>query len=292
MKVLYNDITIAIVLYQESYEIVSKCLSSLENFNIIIIDNSQNYKLKKKVIKNFKIFKYIINKKNLGFSKATNQAIRLINTEYVLSLEADCIIKIHDIFKLYQGLNKYNDCIIVAPTLYNEKNELTWSGGPLPEKNIEMKTLELNGDTCVDIVNTAAILYRKRDLLDLGLFDEDFFIYFPDFELGRRIKKIHKTIIQIHDARAIHEMGNLKINNIIKKTFFRNYYFTLDELIYYQKEKAVNLKYYNLKKKIVKLIFRVFLNLLIFRLVKSTKHVARILAFFKFRSLFIKDKKI
>ena len=51
MKVLYNDITIAIVLYQESYEIVSKCLSSLENFNIIIIDNSQNYKLKKKLSK-------------------------------------------------------------------------------------------------------------------------------------------------------------------------------------------------------------------------------------------------
>ena len=291
MLELYNKITITIVLYHESLELISKSLKNLKNFKIIIIDNANDLNLKHKVLNKFKISKYIVNKKNLGFSKATNQAIKLSNSEYILNLQADCIILEKDILKLYEAINKYENCIIVTPTFYNNKLDTTWSGGPLPEKNIEMKTLELNGDTCVDIANTAAILYRKKDLTEIGLFDEDFFIYFPDFEIGRRIKKIHKSIIQIHDAKAIHEMGNLKIENIFKKTFFRDYYFTLDELIYYQKEKAVNIKYYNLKKKIIKLIFRVFLNLLIFRFVKSTKHAARILAFFKFRSLFIKDKK-
>ena len=84
-------------------------------------------------------------------------------------------------------------------------------------------------------------------------------------------------------------MGNLKINNIIKKTFFRNYYFTLDELIYYHKGKNNNFAYLNLKKKIFLLILKVFLNLVILRFVQSTKFLARVLAFYKFKNNFINN---
>ena len=164
MTELFKNITVTIVLYQENYQIISKCLLNLKNFKIIIVENFGNYKLREEVIKKYKIFKYIINKKNLGFSKATNQAIKLADTDYVLSIQADCKIQIDDIFKLYQGLRKYENCVIVTPTFYNEKLDLTYSGGPLPEKNIQIKTLNLEGDTCVDIATTAAILFQKKDL--------------------------------------------------------------------------------------------------------------------------------
>tara|TARA_B100000787_G_scaffold170166_2_gene164493 strand:+ start:575 stop:1444 length:870 start_codon:yes stop_codon:yes gene_type:complete len=284
---LYKNITITIVIYQESFEIISRCLINIKDFKIIIIDNSGNHKLKETILNNYKIFRYVINLKNLGFSKATNQAIKLSNSKYVLSIQADCKILIKDINKLYLALNKYDNCILVTPTFYNEKNNLTYSGGPLPEKKITIEILDLEGDTCVDIATTAAILFRKNDLIEIGLFDEDFFIYFPDFEIGRRIKNLNKSIIQVFDAKAIHEMGNLKINNIIKKVFFRNYYFTIDELIYYHKGNSFNHVYLDLKKKILTLILKVFLNLFLLRFTRSTKCFARVLAYYKFKSNFI-----
>ena len=97
---------------------------------------------------------------------------------------------------------------MVTPTFYDKEKNLTYSGGPSPEKNIEIKILDLEGDTCVDIATTAAILFKKEDLVNIGLFDEDFFIYYPDFEIGRRIKDYNKSVIQVFDAKAIHVMGN------------------------------------------------------------------------------------
>ena len=43
-----KEITIQIVLYEENIELIYKCLKNLKDFNIILIDNSQNKNLKKK----------------------------------------------------------------------------------------------------------------------------------------------------------------------------------------------------------------------------------------------------
>ena len=217
MVELYQNITITIVIYQENLTTISNCLKNLINFKIIIIDNAGDKKLREEIIKNFTIYKYIVNNRNIGFSKATNQAINLCDTEFILNLQADCKILITNISILYESLKKYKNCIIVAPTFYDNKNNLTYNGGPFPEKKIQIRTLKLEGDTCVDIITTAAILFKKKDLVEIGLFDEDFFIYFPDFEIGRRIKKLKKSIIQIYKAKAIHEMGFLKLRILLKK---------------------------------------------------------------------------
>ena len=43
---LYNKITIVIVLYEEDLQLINQCLENIKNFNIIIIDNAGNKKLK------------------------------------------------------------------------------------------------------------------------------------------------------------------------------------------------------------------------------------------------------
>ena len=48
---LYDKITIVIVLYEEEFELINQCLESIKNFNIIIIDNAGNKKLKKEIQK-------------------------------------------------------------------------------------------------------------------------------------------------------------------------------------------------------------------------------------------------
>ena len=105
MKDFYESLTITIVLYEESFSLISKCLEKLRKFKIIIIDNAGNLELKKKIQKEYKIFKYLLNNQNLGFSKAINQGIKISDTKFILNLEADCIIDEENIYKLYESIN-------------------------------------------------------------------------------------------------------------------------------------------------------------------------------------------
>ena len=50
-----DNITIIIVIYQETYELISKTLNSLEDIKIILIDNGNDIDLKKKIFKKFNI---------------------------------------------------------------------------------------------------------------------------------------------------------------------------------------------------------------------------------------------
>ena len=280
-----REITITIVLYEENYLSVSKCLENLKSFQIIIIDNAGDHELKKKILDKFNIYKYIINKTNEGFSKGANQAIKLCDTEYILNIESDCLINEKDILNLLESLKKYKNCMVVTPTFYNEDSTISYNGGPLPEKELEIRPLLLEGDICVESCSTAAILFRKKDFLELGLFDENLFIYFPDFEIGRRIKELKKSIIQVFKSRSHHVHGELKVKNFLRKIYFRNYYFTLDELIYFYKTNTHQKKFKELEKKIPKYFIQFILNLFILRLNKCTYCLSRILAYYKFKKL-------
>ena len=107
---LYNEITIILVLYEEKLSLVLKGIEKIKNFKIIIVDNAGNESLKKKVEEKFKIYKYILNKKNVGYSKAANQAIRLCGLEYIFISQADCIIDEENIKLLLHSHKKYKDC--------------------------------------------------------------------------------------------------------------------------------------------------------------------------------------
>ena len=106
MNTQYNEITIIIILYEEKEQLVLQCLENLKNFKIIIIDNANNIALKREVEKRYKIFKYVLNVKNYGYSKAANQAIKLADTEFILMFQADGIIDQKDIFKLLKSTMK------------------------------------------------------------------------------------------------------------------------------------------------------------------------------------------
>ena len=95
-----ENLTILIILYEENLKVIEKCLDNIKKYKIIIIDNSNDKKLKKEITQNYKIYKYFLNKKNVGFSKAANQGIFECDTEYVLLLGADCIMNFGDIAEL------------------------------------------------------------------------------------------------------------------------------------------------------------------------------------------------
>ena len=113
MNFLTNEITIIIILYEEKTDLVLQCLENIKNFKIIIVDNAGNVSLKSEVEKKFKIYKYILNKKNYGYAKAANQAIKQCDTEYILMFQADGLISNKDIFILLESHKKYKNCFLL-----------------------------------------------------------------------------------------------------------------------------------------------------------------------------------
>ena len=285
-----SELTIIIVLYEEEANLLLRCLENIKNFKIIIVDNAGNISLKNKIEEKFKIYKYILNKKNYGYTKAANQAIKQCNTEYVLMFQADGLISNKDISILLESHKKYENCFITSPTYYDEDSKLSYSSGYLPEKNSKKDILNLEGDICVEAVLGSIILFKKKDIIELGLFDENFFLYYLDFELCRRIINRKKSIIQIFDAKAQHEHGEIKVKNALKRVFIRNYNFTFDELYYFFKISKHSEIFNKLKKKLPNYVIKSIINLLTLRLSQSIYYFAKIKAFYNFKKLLNKNK--
>jgi len=280
-----KNLTILIILYQENIDVVKKCLDQLKEFKVIIIDNANDANLKNKLTENYNIQKYILNKNNIGFARAANQGILECDTEYMFLLGADCIISYEDIEKLMSAKKKYENCFLTSPTFYNSNGEYDYNGGPLYEDGLSLSVLENFGDVCVSTVLTTAIFFKIEDIKNIGLFDEEFFLYFLDFDMCRRIRNEKKAVIQVYNSKAIHTHGTLKIKNRFKKIFFRNYYFVYEELYYLYKVNLHYEKYDELKKKISNYLFKLILNLIILRLDKFTYYLAKILAYKRFKKL-------
>ncbi len=283
-----NNTTAIIVLYGENEKILSRNLDNLKNIKKIIIDNGCDKKLKKKIISKYNIQKYILNKNNIGYSAACNQGLKLSDSEFSLVINPDCIITENNLKILCEKINQYEDALIVAPTSYDFINNLSFNGGPLLENQKISEILNLEGDTCVQRVLGACMLFRTSDIKTKSLyFDENFFLYFSDDDLCRRVLSLKKSIIQIYSSNCIHEHGISKVKNRYKKIYLREYNFTYDQLYYLFKIKKHEQLFNKLSKKITNYFLKVIINFFLLRFEKSVYYYSRILAYNKFKKKFV-----
>jgi len=268
------------VLYDESEEIILKTLEKIKNFKIIIIDNKGDKKLKKKITSKFNISTYHLSNTNLGFSKGFNKAISFCETRFAFIKNADCYIDEDNILKLYNYLKSNINCGIVSPTSYDEKENLTFNAGNLPEKDNYDQILKVEGNVCVEKVLGSSMFVRTEDFLKVGLFNENLFIYFSDDDLCKKMKTINKHTVQLYESNCIHVHGISKVKNKFNKIYLRELYFTLDELIYF---KNINKNKVNrLKSKITNYFIKILLSLLTLNISNFIKYYARIYAYLKF----------
>ena len=275
-----TEITICMVLYDESEEIILKTLEKIKNFKIIIIDNKGDKKLKKKITSKFDISTYYLSNTNLGFSKGFNKAISFCETRFAFIKNADCYIDEDNILKLYNYLKSNINCGIVSPTSYDEKENLTFNAGNLPEKDNYDQILKVEGNVCAEKVLGSSMFVRTEDFLKVGLFNENLFIYFSDDDLCKKMKTINKHTVQLYESNCIHVHGISKVKNKFNKIYLRELYFTLDELIYF---KDINKNKVNrLKSKITNYFIKILLSLLTLNISNFIKYYARIYAYLKF----------
>jgi len=227
-------LSIVIVNYNVRY-FLEQCLKSvyqaLEGIEaeVFVVDNNSQDSSVEMVRESFPAVKLIANKDNPGFSKANNQAIRQSKGEYVLLLNPDTVVEEHTFRKSIDFMDAHPDAGGLGIKMIDGKgNYLPESKRGLPTPWVAfykifglssifprskkfaayyMGHLSADENQEVEILAGAYMLMRKKTLDEVGLLDEDFFMYGEDIDLSYRILKGGYKNYYLADSTIIHYKG-------------------------------------------------------------------------------------
>lgn len=195
---------------------LKECLDSLYSmdqleFEVIIIDNaSQDDDFKWVGQYNNLHFKQL--DKNYGFSRAVNEGIYLAKGEYVLLLNNDTVIEKDFVQELVKTIKKDKQIFAVSSKMIayhnreliddagDEYNLLGWTKKRGDGKSVEDFTTEKR----VFSACAGAALYRKNIFDEIGYFDENFFAYMEDVDIGYRANIYGYKNVYCPDAKVYH----------------------------------------------------------------------------------------
>ena len=117
----FNKLTIIIITYRSDkiiYDFIEKIPN---NIKTIIVENSQNIELKKKIEDKF-LNTSVFLKKNNGFSSAFNLAVKKVETDYFIHLSPDILLDFNDMDVLFEYAEKLdNKFSVLGPRFINTK---------------------------------------------------------------------------------------------------------------------------------------------------------------------------
>ena len=171
---------------------------------------------------------YIIkNSANLGFAKANNIGIRKAQGEYILLLNSDTEVQGECLKECLKQMEQNSQigalgCKVILPD--GTLDHACKRGFPTPKASLyyflkwdkkdpikygQYDALYLGEDEVgeVDVLMGAFMLMSKRVLDQVGLLDEDFFMYGEDIDLCFRIKEAGYQILYYPKERIIHYKG-------------------------------------------------------------------------------------
>ena len=205
------------------------------DYEIMLVDNASQDDSMVKLQEDYEeiIFQGILhitlNEANLGFSKANNIGIRQAQGEYILLLNSDTYVVETCLQKCLQYMEQQGaesigalGCKVVLPD--GTLDHACKRGFPTPKASLyyflklhkkdQVKygiydALHLDEDEIgeVDCLMGAFMLMPRTVLEEVGLLDEDFFMYGEDIDLCYRIKEAGYKIVYYPEASIIHYKG-------------------------------------------------------------------------------------
>ena len=226
--------TILILSFHSRHLIINLVKTIDRNIPILIIENSQDNELKEILEKEYKNVRVIIPDKNLGFSKGANLGIKESKTDFIFFNPADVLLPKKCIDDLIECVTKFNNFAMFAPTYKDEsiyKNYELYSKKPVIKNNISEKF----GMKEVDIIDGTFII-KKSEFKNIGLFDENIFIYFETWDLSKRVARAGKKMYVCEKIKFEHLGGqshNPKFN--FQATLQRNWHYCWSKFYYLRK---------------------------------------------------------
>ena len=234
-----------------------------QNFEIIIVNDGSTNKLTLNILKELnKQSIKIINKKNKGLASARNTGVVNSKSEYIFFLDSDDWLD-------NKAIEKFNNFL-------NNNKKISYVYSNIVNKNENNAILKKNYNFFEQLFTNQipySILIRRKDLLNVGLYDENMLMGFEDWDLNIRLGKKN------YHGACLNE--NLFFYNVSEKGMLKSITLKNFSLLYsYIRNKNKDL--YKLSN-----IFKIYLK---FYKIKST-HRLPFYFFYNFLYLILSNKK-
>ena len=227
-------LSVIIVSYNVKFfleQCLRSCIKATQNLEaeIIVVDNNSVDESTEMVKKKFPNISLIHNQKNVGFSKANNQAILKAKGEFILLLNPDTLVEEDAFEKAAFFMSEEKEVGAVGVQMIDGKGEfLDESKRGIPDfqtsifkflglykffpnskilNNYYLGNLDKNKRHEVEVLVGAFMLIRRSVLDKIGLLDEQFFMYWEDTDLCMRIVKKGYKNYYLGDVKIIHYKG-------------------------------------------------------------------------------------
>lgn len=273
------------ILHYKTINLTKNCIKSIKdnNFNgkILIIDNFSNNGSAEELsefYKNDDQIEFLFLKKNIGFARANNKAMKYLErkgVKYVILTNNDIIFQSHSIEKMFNYISSNDQAIIALPKVFDIEGKVIntvllkrktvfdvfiWKCGFIPNifKKIywQIKTLfHLNTLECSKVntlievknFNACCLICNLEKMKTIKYFDEYTFLYYEeDILVEKIINQTPYKLTYLPNAKVIHYEGATT-----KKTL--NYYM----LGYFMQSESYYLKKYrNVSKSFLVFLYR------------------------------------
>ena len=198
------------------------CLDSLksqsyQDIEILVVDNGSKDESVEFLKEHYPEVKIIQSGENLGFAGANNLGFKKAKGEYILFLNNDTKVDSFCLERLFNRISsKKNEIGVVFGKLLcmDEPKRFDAIGSYLTDYGFlyhigfrEIDRGQYDNLKYIFSPKGVCFLMPKELLLDIGVFDEDYFSYFEESDLFWRVWLSGKTIEFVPDAICYHKVG-------------------------------------------------------------------------------------
>ena len=265
-----NDLTVLIVTFKTNHKILDDCIKSIDGKSkIIIVENSNDEEFKKEYEKKFSNIEVFLSGKNLGYGVGNNFGLNLIKTNYALISNPDVVYE-NDFFSSIDYYIKKNVDFDIMGPMYRREDYASY--GHFDDLiKIAPKRISSNESSLVSahwIVGCTMFLNLKK-FKNRNLFDENFFLFFEEFDLCRQVI-LKKGKIYASKKLYVNHLGHkgsaaTDPEYSIETEMFRNWHWMWSSFYFYKKNYnffyAIKSMYGKFFRSLFKMIFfRIFYN--------------------------------
>ncbi len=202
-----NKLSVVIVSYNVR-RFVEQCLDSVRkaseglDVEVFVVDNASSDDTVEVIPRRYPWVRFIANADNLGFARANNIAIRQAVGEYVLLLNPDTIVARETLRQAVDFMDGHPKAGGAGVRMHNADGTLAPESRraiPTPwvsclkmlgfTRRYYMSHLSWDEPGRIEVISGAFCLLRRKALDEIGLLDEDFFMYGEDIDLSFRLLK-------------------------------------------------------------------------------------------------------
>ena len=211
-----TDLSVSIV-NTDSRELLLACLESLADVDveIVVLDNASEDGSVAAVRKRFPDVRVIPQEFRAGFGANHNTVIRVTRSRYIYVLNEDTTATDWGFDRLIAYLDAHPRVAAVGPRLVYPDGRRQDSAWRFPTPLVSALGLATLGKLGVkqslgddprpvDWVMGAAIVLRREALTEVGLFDEDFFLYSEEVDLQFRLRQAGWEVHYVPDVTVVH----------------------------------------------------------------------------------------